>query len=46
MRGEVLVKPIKKDSPVYIDDIDSPYSQVQSLRETIYNRGLDLGPKT
>jgi sialic acid synthase SpsE len=45
MRGEVLVKPIQKDAPVYIDDIDSPYSQVPSLRETIYNRGLDGGPK-
>lgn len=46
MRGEILLKDIQKDSPVYIDDIDSPYSQVPSLRQTIYNRGLDVSLKT
>lgn len=41
MRGEMLLRPLKKDSPIRIDDIESPYSQVASLRETIYKRGLD-----
>jgi sialic acid synthase SpsE len=46
MRGEVLLKPVKKDAPVTIDDIESPYSQIPSLRQTIYNRGFDvLGSK-
>ncbi len=46
MRGERLLKPVRKDCPVYIDDIDSPYSQVPSLRQTIYNRGINDEPKT
>jgi sialic acid synthase SpsE len=42
MRGEVLLKAVKKDAPVRIDDIESPYSQIPSLRQTIYNRGIDI----
>lgn len=42
MRGEMLLNPVKKDSPIKIDDIESPYSQIPSLRETIYKRGLGL----
>lgn len=42
MRGEMLLKPIKKDTPILIDHIESPYSQLPSLRETIYKRGLDV----
>ena len=41
MRGEVILRPIKKDAPLPIDDIDSPYSQIPSLRQTIYSRGID-----
>ena len=41
MRGELLLKAVQKDSPVTIDDIESPYSQIPSLRQTIYKRGLD-----
>lgn len=41
MRGEILLKPVRRDGPVTIDDIESPYSQIPSLRETIYNRGID-----
>jgi N-acetylneuraminate synthase len=41
MRGEILLHALKKDAPVRIDDIESPYSQIPSLRQTIYNRGLD-----
>lgn len=40
MRGEVLLHEIKKDSPVMIDDIDSPYAFDESLKEKIYERGL------
>jgi N-acetylneuraminate synthase len=42
MRGEVLLRTVKKDAPVRIDDIESPYSQIISLRQTIYNRGIDV----
>jgi len=42
MRGELLLKAVKKDAPIKIDDIESPYSQIPSLRQTIYNRGLDV----
>lgn len=42
MRGEMILKPVKKDAPIRIDDIESPYSQIPSLRKTIYQRGLDL----
>ncbi len=40
MRGEVLLTPIRQDEPIMIDAIDSPYSSVPMLRETIYQRGL------
>jgi len=40
MRGEILLKSIKKDEPLKIDDIDSPYAHVPSLKQLIYNRGL------
>ena len=41
MRGEVLLNGIKKDAPVLIDDIDSPYSSSDTLKKAIYQRGLD-----
>jgi N-acetylneuraminate synthase len=41
MRGEVLLRPVKKDAPLIIDDIDSPYSYSDDLKKTIYARGLD-----
>ena len=40
MRGEVIRKAVKKDSAVMIDQIDSPYASIPSLRASIYNRGL------
>jgi sialic acid synthase SpsE len=42
MNGEVLLKPVGKDRAILIDDIDSPYAAIPSLRQTIYNRGLDV----
>jgi sialic acid synthase SpsE len=41
MRGELLLRPVRKDAPLIIDDIDSPYSYSDELKETIYARGLD-----
>lgn len=41
MRGEVLLRPVRKDEPVQIDAIDSPYASIPSLRNLIYSRGLD-----
>jgi sialic acid synthase SpsE len=41
MRGELLLRPVKKDAPLIIDDIDSPYSYSDDLKKTIYARGLD-----
>ena len=42
MRGEILMKEVKKDAPITIDDIESPYSQIPSLRQAIYGRGLEV----
>jgi N-acetylneuraminate synthase len=40
MRGEVLLGPIRKDDPIMIDSIDSPYASIPALRDLIYRRGL------
>jgi sialic acid synthase SpsE len=42
MRGEVLLRRVHKDAPIKIDDIESPYSHIPSLKKTIYQRGLDV----
>jgi sialic acid synthase SpsE len=42
MRGEMLLKPLKKDAPIKIDDIESPYSHIPSLKKIIYQRGIDV----
>jgi N-acetylneuraminate synthase len=41
MRGEVLLKAVPKDQPIQIDDIDSPYASIASLKAAIYARGID-----
>ena len=43
MSGEVLLSPVPKDAPIMIDDIDSPYASIPSLRQLIYRRGLPAG---
>jgi N-acetylneuraminate synthase len=45
MRGEVLLQSVRKDDPLMIDDIDSPYSSIPSLRDLIYRRGLAMDRK-
>lgn len=42
MRGETLLNPVQKNAPIKIDDIESPYSQIPSLKKTIYQRGIDV----
>ncbi len=38
--GHKIVKAVKADAPVSIDDVDTPYSSDDSLRQLIYQRGL------
>jgi N-acetylneuraminate synthase len=45
MRGEVLLRPVQKDAAMLIDDIESPYSTIPSLRDLIYRRGLAVPRK-
>lgn len=40
MSGEVLINEVKKDAPIMIEDIDSPYAYDENLKKKIYNRGL------
>jgi N-acetylneuraminate synthase len=41
MRGEVLTKAVKRDEPLNIEQIDSPYANIPSLRGLIAERGCD-----
>jgi hypothetical protein len=41
MSGEVLAHPVKKDAPLSITDIDSPYAQIPSLKALIADRGVE-----
>ncbi|MGD0335667.1 MAG: N-acetylneuraminate synthase family protein [Candidatus Omnitrophota bacterium] len=40
MSGEVLLRGCKKDEPITIDMIDSPYANNEDLKKVIYSRGL------
>jgi len=40
INGETLIKPIKADNPLTINDINGPYNENESLRNLILNRGL------
>lgn len=44
MAGEVLIKPVEKNKPIFIDMIDSPYAYNENLKRTIYERGIDMNP--
>ena len=44
MSGEVLLKSIKKERPIFIDDIDSPYAYDEELKGYIYERGISPEP--
>lgn len=44
MAGEVLLKSCKKDEPIFIDMIDSPYAFNESLKNSIYQRGIPHKP--
>ena len=44
MAGEVLLGDIKKDQPIFIDNIDSPYAYNETLKNYIYERGVDPKP--
>jgi sialic acid synthase SpsE len=40
MSGEVLLHDIKQDTPIMIDDIDTPYAHNEDLKKIIHNRGI------
>lgn len=40
MKGETLIRPIRANDPIHIDDIDSPYAYNESLKQSIYARGI------
>lgn len=44
MNGEILIKPVEKNKPIFIDMIDSPYAYNEELKKTIYERGIDMTP--
>jgi N-acetylneuraminate synthase len=44
MRGEVLRAPVRKDAPINMSDIDSPYSADSTLRRLIDERGVSPLP--
>lgn len=44
MRGEKLLKPVKKDEAVNIDMIDSPYAGNPELEKLIFQRGIEPMP--
>jgi N-acetylneuraminate synthase len=40
MTGEVVLLACKKDAPIMIDSIDSPYASNEALKQLIYERGI------
>src|SRR6202789_2683344 len=42
MRGKCIRKATAQDQPIMIDAIDSPYANIPSLMELIYERGLPV----
>jgi sialic acid synthase SpsE len=42
MSGEVLIRDIKQNAALRIDDIDCEYAKVPELRDLIYQRGIEV----
>jgi N-acetylneuraminate synthase len=40
MNGQRAMHELKANTPLMIDDLDSPYASTPALRDLIYNRGL------
>jgi N-acetylneuraminate synthase len=40
MNGQRTLRSLKAESPLMIDDVDSPYATNATLRDLIYKRGL------
>jgi N-acetylneuraminate synthase len=39
--GHRVLEEIKKDTPILIDKVDTPYSEDEMLKNIIYERGLE-----
>ena len=40
MTGEILLRSVKKDEPIFIDMIEGPYNYNDELKKIIFSRGL------
>jgi N-acetylneuraminate synthase len=40
LRGQILLQDIKKDAPLRVDQVDTPYAHDPSLKQLIYDRGI------
>lgn len=45
MSGEVLIRECRRDEPIFIDAIDSPYAYNETLKKYIYDRGISMKPE-
>ena len=41
VRGEIMLRPCRKDEPIQIDMIDSPYADNEELKRVIFERGVE-----